>query len=401
MKPISLLKSFIILQIIFALVTLFTLVTLVLAFYHISDIHLDPFYSVGSPSNCLFDDYGLTCCRNTSIGIKPYTFASEWGDFNCDLNIYTLNNTLRHISQTDDEFLIITGDIVSHHDFDIFNNFESIVVFTNLVNHYIKTPILPVLGNHDAFIVDQEWSINSTYLHKIADLWRPWLSEEEYNSFRVYGYYTRFDFFNYDWIVLNSLWYDDNNLSPLNKSMSEMQYTWLNNTLFNYNQTKQTNILLHIPINPEYTRLKEIICMYSHKINYIYAGHTHHDHFKLVTCESGLINPIINKNNPNNKTIPILISPSVQTSYHLPSIRQYLSFTDYIQWHLPINATEYVKSYQFSEMYSYDTREIQLVRDKINSDNTTFQEYCKWYNPGGKTNCADKSSFICEIDITC
>ena len=64
---------------------------------HISDIHLDTRYHIGGVDNCVFGETGLGCCREFDIPKKPYGYASEWGNYNCDAPIKLVNETFRWI----------------------------------------------------------------------------------------------------------------------------------------------------------------------------------------------------------------------------------------------------------------------------------------------------------------
>ena len=67
---------------------------------HISDIHYDTHYYPGSPNKCVIGTkIGSGCCRKSSIGIKGYNKSSQWGDFNCDLPLLTVNSTFDWINR--------------------------------------------------------------------------------------------------------------------------------------------------------------------------------------------------------------------------------------------------------------------------------------------------------------
>jgi 3',5'-cyclic AMP phosphodiesterase CpdA len=193
---------------------------------HLSDAHLDLKYEIGSFSSCEQDKYGLKCCRNNSIGIYPYTKASKYGSFNCDSSSLLINNTLKYISKHHIvDIIIYTGDTVNHHDFDqsLDDNINTIYNFHMLLLKYFpNSTILPTIGNHDTFPVDQMSS--KFHLRLFKQLYSIWNIKEEY-PFLMGGYY-KYDIGNITFISLNSIYYDDGNIFT-NDPQSERQYNWL------------------------------------------------------------------------------------------------------------------------------------------------------------------------------
>lgn len=61
---------------------------------HISDIHLDPGYTVGSNANC---DEPI-CCQPGSVPEKEEDVAGYWGDYRgCDTSNWAFIDALNHI----------------------------------------------------------------------------------------------------------------------------------------------------------------------------------------------------------------------------------------------------------------------------------------------------------------
>lgn len=384
---------------------------------HISDIHLDTKYTIGAPTSCLFQELGMTCCRLENFSsIEADGGATQWGSLNCDLNEYLLNSTLEFIKnkaraemKISSTTLLITGDLASHHDFDVLNTLPTIqrvidLLLLNLNQTETKVEradqaiqaiqVIPVLGNHDAWFVDQEWNPGSIFLHEIADLWKPWFDKwnstefdsnklnklknsPAFVSFREFGYYSAI-VNNQAWIVLNSLWYDANNLVTKTHIDPGYQYQWLLNEL-NFANTP-VNLAMHIPPSTDTPTLNGILCKFQSKINLIFAGHTHHDHFRLLSCNS--------KHKDNNDSVTqILIAPSLQTSHHLPSVRIFqdqplqpsrVSF-DYEQYHLGVNSTIFERTYQFQSAYNVTNAVFLYDQLQIRGDN--LQLFYSFYDP--------------------
>ena len=111
-----------------------------LTFLQLTDIHFDSQYLEDSQANCLFGSTGLKCCRETSIGIKPYRNASKWGDYNCDSSLLFIEESLKWISENIEtpDFIIWNGDSVDHHDFtqSLNKNLNEINITTSLLYKY-------------------------------------------------------------------------------------------------------------------------------------------------------------------------------------------------------------------------------------------------------------------------
>ncbi|KAK5240754.1 hypothetical protein LTR40_013614, partial [Exophiala xenobiotica] len=91
---------------------------------HMSDMHIDPRYAVGSEANC---SSGLCCRANAASTSSKVTLpAPLYGAFNCDSPYFLLTSALEsiapltgttHNNKSDgDQFAwsIYTGDLVSH-----------------------------------------------------------------------------------------------------------------------------------------------------------------------------------------------------------------------------------------------------------------------------------------------
>lgn len=406
---------------------------------HLSDIHLDTLYAIGSATNCLFDDEGLTCCRNSSIPKHPPGYALPWGDFNCDLNqdtfqdiLHSLDNLLNqdinnHINDhvvkpvINNIVLLITGDIASHHDFDIDDSLRAITRFTEMLVTWmydlnINTTVVPVLGNHDARFVDQEWETGSPFLQTVSKLWTPWLqalsSTFETNSislsdssassllpatplqtFSYAGYYCT-TINGRVWIVLNSLWYDPNNFVTRIAHDPGQQWVFLDTVLQQMPGGAKAFIALHIPPSTDTIQLNEILCRHVSKIERIFAGHTHHDQFRLLQC-AGNLDDTEDKSD-DRSGIPIFIAPSMQTSHHLPSIRLYTTQT-FLQYHLPFNESNLVSSYNLKDYFNtgktnqtFNALTFQAMQKMYHSlctNNTALQMYNTWFNPINSRYC--------------
>ena len=79
---------------------------------HLSDVHLDFNYLIGSESNCADTLQG--CCRAESGMTSGNTAAREWGEYTCDTPTKTFDNILDQIVSINPDVLFWTGDNSPH-----------------------------------------------------------------------------------------------------------------------------------------------------------------------------------------------------------------------------------------------------------------------------------------------
>jgi hypothetical protein len=267
---------------------------------HLTDLHIDLLYNIGTPNNCWLASTGTGCCRNDSIPLKPYTSAGKWGDIQCDANLLAIENTFLWINNNlqKPQHIKITGDLEGHADIDqIFNNLgmREIQTVTELVSRYFnKTKIYWSLGNHDTRIIDQlQCQFNKSEIgQNIINWWKPFLSETAMITFKDYGYYKeeigKIGNRKIYLISLNSLAFDKNNLlchEPYNTAEIN-QLDWLEETLNYINQTNGlVEIMGHIPpgSGTDYftNRFNDLVIRFYNVILNSYWGHKHYQYFIL------------------------------------------------------------------------------------------------------------------------
>ncbi|CAH6420152.1 Calcineurin-like phosphoesterase [uncultured virus] len=309
-------------------------------FLQITDIHFDQFYDVNSPANCLFGSIGFGCCRKYSIPIEPYRSASKWGDYNCDLPFLFVDESLKWISNNIEipDFILWNGDNVDHHDItqSFISNFNEINITTSLMNKYFnKSIIIPVIGNHDTYPIDQLWyNFKDTELSfALSDIWSNMIPTDQKLSFSHGGYYIKKLNKKTNLIIINSLLYDSNNIFSYFVNDPSNQNQWLHDTLQQMRQD-DSNVWIvgHIPIGSYESKTNftdyfyNITVEYSDIIKYQFWGHTHEDYYYLFMDN-------------NNKPVGFsFVAPSLVADERFSSFRQYIydrdsfEILDYIQY---------------------------------------------------------------------
>lgn len=131
---------------------------------HLSDMHIDPRYAVGSEANC---SSGMCCRANNpkSASGKLEIPSPLYGAFKCDSPYFLLTSALESIgpltgtsrdNKTDlDQFAwgIYTGDLVSHEgQNELSRNYTMYAEYSiwHMIKAYVRNgPIFAALGNHD------------------------------------------------------------------------------------------------------------------------------------------------------------------------------------------------------------------------------------------------------------
>lgn len=123
---------------------------------HLSDVHVQMNYSIGSPTKC---DYPLCCLSFLNRTDSADGGAKYWGDYACDLPPWSLDSTLANIktNHPDIDMILLTGDFPAH---DVWlqsqnYNLETIqIVSSSLRKYFPNTPVLPSVGNHESYPVN-------------------------------------------------------------------------------------------------------------------------------------------------------------------------------------------------------------------------------------------------------
>lgn len=164
---------------------------------HISDVHIDKDYVVGSLANC--NEY--LCCRDYAgypehRGDIP---AAQWGSGLCDLPVPTFQTMLDYIvSDVKPDMMFWTGDNSPHNIW--YNTEEECTDYTITVSEMFKKAfegqdisVFPIQGNHDTWVEEiQDFSapgINYP-INNFKEHWSQWLDEQAMEVFGQYGYYS-------------------------------------------------------------------------------------------------------------------------------------------------------------------------------------------------------------------
>ncbi|KAJ6663536.1 hypothetical protein lerEdw1_009615 [Lerista edwardsae] len=270
------------------------------SFWHITDLHLDPLYTV-TP-----DPSGVC----PSAGSQPVAQAGPWGDYLCDSPWILINSSIYAMKEIlpDPDFILWTGDDTPHVPDEKLSEELVLVIIrqlTTLIQQVFPgTQVYAAMGNHDFHPKNQFPAEENTIYNVTAELWRPWLSNSSVLSFKAGAFYSqqmpgpgperRV-------IVLNTNLYYENDELTVSLEDPAGQFQWLEDTLTSAaKKGEKVYIIGHIPpgffekkrgkpwfrerFNQRYT---EIIRRHHGVIVAQFMGHHHTDSFRMFYDNNG------------------------------------------------------------------------------------------------------------------
>lgn len=384
---------------------------------HITDIHIDPLYIIGSNTIC---DEPL-CCRSGNSSSSSST-AGYWGaKSKCDIPPHTVELFLDQVKNLNISMVIWTGDSPPH---DIWKySLESHTSFaesiTGMFKKYLPNiPIYPVLGNHGCFPMDEfapgkeGWILN-----KYASIWEDFLDPEAINSFKKNGYYTtKLNSGPLRLIGLNTQLGDILNFETWSNTTDPGEMLeWLRTELQRAEEyNEKVFIFGHIAAGDHFIsslwseHYRVLVNRYKNIIMGQFFGHTHYDHFQLIKSFK----------QPDRYAGVINIAPSLTTYTGLnPSFRIYEIDThtyepiNYYQYRLNLSKanSDLTTIPQFEMVYAakelYNMKDLspdsylKLSQDLVNNSDMFNRYYLNYYSSyTGEIQDCDSE---CMSDLTC
>nr|XP_002130732.2 sphingomyelin phosphodiesterase-like [Ciona intestinalis] len=301
--------------------------TKTLKILHLSDVHIDLQYKVGSNAVC----NEPLCCRSqggdkvpTIIdpirGEAPMTKkinetnkAWKWGDYRtCDLPWWTVNDVLQKLSKTNQEepfdYILWTGDVPAH---DVWsqNRLNQLYMLHNitslLVQYFPNTPVFPAVGNHDSFPSNNfpPASVNTGaaysaqwFYNALWKAWSVWLPSSTKETIELGGFYSTLVKPGFRIVSLNTNFcYTENWWVWLDPVDPSGMLQWFVKVLTSAEMSgEKVQVIGHVPPG------KQPDCIESWSFNYIrilerfqhiitaqFFGHTHNDEIELIYNEDG------------------------------------------------------------------------------------------------------------------
>uniref|UniRef100_A0A2K5Q8F0 Acid sphingomyelinase-like phosphodiesterase 3b n=1 Tax=Cebus imitator TaxID=2715852 RepID=A0A2K5Q8F0_CEBIM len=269
-------------------------------FWHIADLHLDPDYEVSK-------DPFQVC---PSAGSQPVPNAGPWGDYLCDSPWVLINSSIYAMKEIDPEpdFILWTGDDTPHVPDEKLGEaavLEIVERLTKLIREvFPDTNVYAALGNHD-FHPKNQFPVGSNKIYnQIAELWKPWLSNESVALFKKGAFYSeklpgpsgsgRI-------VVLNTNLYYTSNALTADMADPGQQFQWLEDVLTNASKAgDMVYIVGHVPpgffektenkawfregFNDKYLK---VVQKHHRVIAGQFFGHHHTDSFRMLYDDAG------------------------------------------------------------------------------------------------------------------
>ena len=398
----------------------------------LSDIHLDMEYKEGTVANCNLP----VCCRELNdddlVPVKQI-FAGLYGTIEgkCDANMETVKAFSSKAKEVNPDYIMFVGDNIAHIVWKV--SLSEILKATRMEIDAIQnefgldTPIYPAIGNHENSPCDQFHGEEKELLEGLADIFRPYLDDDAYETFKKYGYYTLLAKNNLRIISLNGLLCDSFNFHLLyDSSQPRQMFKWLENVLSDAEKNNEiVHIIDHIPMpNSHHTiecasRLKILMDRYQNIIRGYFSGHSHDEYLVMVH----------EYYDPEKATQINYVSSSLTTyTGKQPSFRMYLIdkkelyVQDFVQyrmnltdsnekrtpiWFISYNATdlfgvdsmndiEEVNKFKITPEYiQHEYTDVPGSEEKGNNPNIIFSAQCEFDNDSieGKFNCSGYNIF--------
>ena len=338
----------------------------------VTDIHLDLNYKENATVEC-----GIPLCCHESPKNKYDIFNPEiklsgkYGAIgDCDCSLEVVEAFSDKAKELEPDFILFTGDNIAHNVWE--DTQEEVVYYTETIIDSIEkrfgknTPIYPAIGNHEKAPVDEFYGPESVLLNGLADIFKSYLSDDAYYTFKNFGYYSMLHGnSNLRIISLNCILCDSMNFNLIfDASQAKNMFDWFENELKKAEKNNEVVYLLdHIPIgNHQHTeqcalRLKILLDRYQHIIRGYFSGHSHSEYLTIVKE--------YNSNKPTH--VNYICSGLTTYSDYQPSFRIYeiddetKYIKDYIQYRMDLEESnkkreaQWFISYKANEFFNVDT----------------------------------------------
>ncbi|TDL22759.1 sphingomyelin phosphodiesterase [Rickenella mellea] len=408
---------------------------------HISDIHIDQFYTVGAEANCT---RGI-CCRNYGDDTGRITEpAGPFGHGRCDTPPALADSMFEAIRRIDPSpiMTLLTGDIVDHANW---LNTRSVVEHelresSKQLHAGLKSTgrLYGSLGNHDTSPTNafpRSTSQNATNSQWVFDLisddWESWIGPHAALNLRLHsgsyaithaGTNLRVISLNTQYWYSGNLWlYDSDEFQPDPNGLLQFLVEELQAA---EDAGLRAWVIGHIsPGRADFMRdqsnyYDQIVQRYKNTIAAQFFGHSHADQFQVAysdysarTAENavsfGLIAPSLT---PTNGYPAFTVYDVDPDSYEVMDAKVYIAnisdptFQDKPHWELYYSARESYGSLvgNFTSLDSLNATFWHKVTEAFASNDTAFQMYMSRISRGrggSGRRCEDecKAMMICEI----
>ncbi|XP_066126037.1 acid sphingomyelinase-like phosphodiesterase 3b [Saccopteryx bilineata] len=395
-------------------------------FWHISDLHLDPDYKVSSDP--------LKVCP--SAGSQPVHNPGPWGDYLCDSPWALINSSIYVMKKIEPEpdFILWTGDDTPHVPDKSLGEtavLEIVERLTKLIREvFPDTKVYAALGNHDFHPKNQLPAQNNSIYSRVAELWRPWLSNDSIALFKKGAFYSeklpgpgrtgRI-------VVLNTNLYYVNNEQTAGVSDPGQQFQWLEDILSDAVRTGEAVYIIgHVPpgffektrntawfrkdFNEKYLK---VVQRHYGVIAGQFFGHHHTDSFRMFYDDAGtpinvmFLTPGVT---PWKTTLPGVVNGANNPGIRLFQYDQAtLRVQDMVTYFVDLNQANAMGQalwefeYQLTKAYQVpdaSARSMHVALNRIARDQNTLQRYYVYNSVSYDTRVCDtdcRTQHVCAL----
>ena len=376
-----------------------------LRFLFVNDVHVDPLYV----ETGIYDEENYQYCREPNK--TNYTY--KWGRYGCDSPWSTFLSMSDYLQQAEanPSYIVYGGDTLGHSLNPTIENIcgNITLVLGNLTKNYDMntTKLLFTLGNNDFSPNYGDWDTEQSGFEKIAEVLKPYQTDEQQETFRKGGYYAEdIPSQNIRLLMLNTVIYSATHRGDYNQSRSDPydQFAWMNEQCENASkQGMRIGLIMHIPPAIHHTDLQEgfheeyslafFNTIKDYEISFILVSHTHKDQIIPLWEATPLFHT--------------LSAPSLTPSHsNNPGFRVYTlkngTITNYQQYYADIrpNPKEltWEFEYDYNTLYSQNQVDEASIQDTI-SKITTTGKYLWAYRQMIFANAdPDNTFYICALN---
>ncbi|KAK0405862.1 hypothetical protein QR680_018243 [Steinernema hermaphroditum] len=405
---------------------------------HISDLHIDLQYAVGTEADCGEPQ----CCRMLkdtheldSRAFKVKRPAGYWGTINanCDTPYWTLDNMMQHIQKTENnvDYIIVSGDLESHADWDYTHESHQVAIrnISALFKQYFPdVNTYFAVGNHEGVPIDNfapRWApekFNMDWLYgTMAESWKGWVPDEQLPSVKFNGCYMKKLFPGLRLVSLNNALGDALNFYLyINQTDPDGTMTWFINQLADAEAAgDKVHVVSHIPggdteaLEGWAHNYYKVINRFEDTVAIQFFGHMHSEQYYVMYEDPDDFH--------SRPTSIVYATPSVTTySNFNPAYRVYTidgvyagssyKIIDFEEYFLNITkANENPSGAKWETLYKSAREEYQLknlepsewntLLEKMKTDDGLFGKYMKNYYRQNNMSCDAecKKKRLCEI----
>ncbi|CAG7817877.1 unnamed protein product [Allacma fusca] len=400
--------------------------SLPLKILHLTDIHVDRLYTVGSNAVC--ENQILCCHEDDGKPANQSVTAGKYGTGKgCDLPTWTFENALKSIkiSHPSLDLIYISGDFIPHNMWRTSkaDNIREIEYVSSVLRNYFQdTQMIPILGNHEPHPVNMFSPVNAPsalstrwVFNVTKNSWMNWIPPEAAQDYIQHHYYSIQINKKFRVLVINtSICFGFNFWQLYSFDDFKSQLQWLRSQLkMSVELQESVHIIGHVPpghiqCSKVFSRhYNNVIAKYNSVVKGQFFGHTHVDTFRLLYNENGQpistqwVSPSLTPFRTNNPGYKI---------YHVD--RQSFEVIDHETYIFDLakaNANEmeepvWFKLYSATALYQVpDVRlaNLGLIIDKMAKNESLFHEYYRLHKKGVDSQQSDPCGLYCRKRSLC